>query len=380
MYYTIDDFFVFLVDVSYYYNENQDFDSEARTNDLGFSVCQTHSFTANPGYLALDAGEGGTVQVTTFDPRPTIPLGLVSSEEKSIIVDVSFVDRQRGEKDHLSHDWDIRVQALHNYKPRGTALVDSFFGVENSNMFGYYTEIGLANNVEFRCHVQPVATVSVHIECRDKKLVAHEDEHRPQCHKGTFSKSAFEYRLKKGTFNPHLAAYWMALDEQEGKELIKIERDTGDMIIVYDYLRFGCPLEPYKDEPFVPELRVATADTKFNSSFGERYNGSYLIIELFGSSGFSFTQTYKDYGCTYLPMNLTNATIDWVHRQRLFKIAKSRQKSFSAIAEIVNATSTDELDMLEYGNQLFYPGSVDHPINIVNRVVSLHNYSLCSYY
>lgn len=359
-----------MADVSYYYNENQDFDSEARTSELGFSVCQTHSFAANPRRLALDAGEGGTVEVTTFDPHPNIPLGLVSSEEKSIIVDVSFVDRQRGEKDHLSHDWDVRVKALHNYKPRVTALVDSFFGVENNNMFGFYTEIGLANNVEFRCHVQPVATVSVQIECLGKKLVAHEDEHRPQCQKGTFSKSAFEYRLKKGSFDPHLAAYWMGLEEKEGTELIKIERDTGDLVIVYDYLRFGCPLEPYKDEAFIPELRIVTEEKKFNSSFGERYNGSYLIIELFGSSGFSFTETYEDYGCTYLPMDLKNATVDWVHRQRLFQVAQSRQKSFTTLAEIENAT-LDDLDELEYGNQLFYPDAVDHPINIVNRVVSL---------
>lgn len=319
----------------------------------------------------LDVDEGDTVEVTVFDPVTNIHLGLVSSEEKSILVDVSLVDRARKEKEHLSHAWDIHINAIRNYKHRTIALIHSFFGAGNSNLYGYSTEVGLANNVDFRCLVQPSASVSIRIECGKKRMVVHEEEHRPQCSLGTFSKSAFEYRLKKGAFDPNLAGYWIELNDEEGKQNIKLDRETGDLIIIYDYLRFGCPLEPYKDDSWIPKLVIANAETNYNSSLGAQYNGSFLLIDLFGSTGYTFSRTFRDYGCTHIPMNLTNMTIDWVHRNRMFKIAYGKQTSLSDFTLINNAQKSEDLDNLEYGNQLFIPNAVSHPINIVNRVVSL---------
>lgn len=363
--------YFFPTDVSYYYGENQDLDSEARSNTWEIDVCRTYQFTTNPANLVLDVDETGIVEVSSNDARPNIHLGLVSSEEKSVIVDVSFVDRsKRKEKEHLAHGWDIHIKAIRNFKPRITALVGSFFGAENNNMFGFSTEIGLANDVGFRCHVQPSATVSVSIECQNKKMVAYEQEHRPQCIQGTFSKSSFEYRLKKGEYDPNLAGYWMALNEQEGKDVMTLDRETGDLVIVYDYLRFGCPLEPYKDEKFIPELRIATLDTKYNSSKGTNYNGSFLLIELFGAQGFDFSQKYKDYGCTHVPINITNTTQDWVHRQRLFRIAYGKQTSSTDRDAVQKANTMEDFKKLEFGDKLFVPNAVDHPINIINRVVS----------
>ena len=240
-------------------------------------------------------------------------------------------------------------------------------------MYGYHTQISLTNQLEFRCHVQPTATISALTDCRGKRLVAHEDEHRPQCFKGTFSRHVFNYTLLNGSFNPNLVAYWKELDDQEGKQLITLDKETGNYEIIYDYIRFGCPLEPYPEDNFVPDLRIVTPETQYNSSVGEKYKGPFLMIEVFGTRSFYFTKKFSDANCQFAPIDLNDYIEDWVHRKRMFKINLERQQTFASEQEIDSFDGP--LDALVHlglgrGNKLFAHGPVNHPINIINRVVS----------
>lgn len=365
--------FLFHKEVANFYEENEDLTEEARLRNVAIGPCTTFSLKVKPRYLMLDVDDKGVVHVTSHDAKPNIPLGLLSSEEKSILVDVELVDRKTAENQHLVHAWDIQFTALKSYKSRVEALVDSFFGVENNIMNGFNTEVSLANHLNFRCHVQPASSVSVKIDCFDRKLVAHEDEYRPQCTSGMFSKTIFRYRLRKGQFNPQLASYWIQEEGKEGNEnnAFTIDKETGDLVVLYDYLKFGCPLEPYKDDPFIPNLRVVTAQNRFNTSLGLPYNGSFLLIELFGAKGFYFSQKFSDAGCKYVPVNVTDKLLEWIHRQRMFRIAAHKQRTPVDEKTLDEIRTVEELTWLEHGNQRFFPEAVDNPINIINRVVSL---------
>ena len=125
--------FLYCSEAALYYDENRDLLQKARESGWFVDVCHSLNFKVTPNRLALDVGESANVEVTAFDVRPNIALNILSSDEKSNTVDVSIEDRKEKSddgtnKEHLTHDWDVKVHAIRNYKQRIIALLDSFFG------------------------------------------------------------------------------------------------------------------------------------------------------------------------------------------------------------------------------------------------------------
>lgn len=94
--------------------------------------------------------------------------------------------------------------------------------------------------------------------------------HRLQCSR---FKKHFNYTLKKGKFDRDLVNYWLSKESKQAQPLFKM-LPNGDLEITYDYSRWGCPLEPFRSDPFLPDLRVV----ENGQVDGKPFSGKFILI------------------------------------------------------------------------------------------------------
>lgn len=170
--------------------------------------------------------------------------------------------------------------------------MDAFFGSDYNKLNEYSTQISFVNRPNARCHVRPSSLINVQIGCRGKKLVAHEDSYRPQC---KLFRKKFNYTLRKGKYDPDLANSWIATASNRSRSLYKINSE-GDLTVTYDYVNWGCPLEPFRADAWVPDLRIVD-ETAEDTSTGIRFEGRFVLIGK------------KCLSCTHVPCILSNLHI-----------------------------------------------------------------------
>ncbi|CAL8113006.1 unnamed protein product [Orchesella dallaii] len=352
-------------DVKNFYDENLSLCHQAYRKKFGFERCQTNSFYLHPKKVSMDIGESKTVSVRVKDDNPLLPLWLFSSDENSVGVKATL-NREPGQVLNL-HSWILDITAKPNVKNEEEAesLVDAFFGSDYNNLHDYSAQITLVNLPTVRCHVQPSSTIQAGIGCKGKKLVAHEDAHRPQCKS---FRSNFNYTLKRGFFDPALANYWLEVDKQQKRPFFKL-LDNGDLRITYDFSRWGCPIEPFRNDPFVPDLRIVDETNYNDTSKGKRFEGKFILIEIFGAVGYNYSHLVGDphTNCQRTSQDLNDLVLSWKYRQRLFQVAAKRL-SFPLIGDkrtFENVT----------GNRCFQNEAVRQHTNIWNRA----NYISCEH-
>ncbi|ODM86961.1 Cation channel sperm-associated protein subunit delta [Orchesella cincta] len=350
-------------DVKNYYEENLSLCHQAYRKNYGFERCQTNSFFIQPRKVTMDIGESKTVKVRVKDDNPLLPLWVFSSDENSVGVK-AFLNRNP-DQNLNQHAWVLNITAKPNAKneEEAEALVDAFFGSDYNNLHDYSTQITLINLPTVRCHVQPSSTIQAEIGCKGKKLIAHEDSYRPQCK--SFRKN-FNYTLKKGNFDPDLANFWIEMDSKQNRPFLKLT-DKGDLRITYDYARWGCPIEPFRNDPFIPDLKIVNETTANDTAKGKRFEGKFILVEIFGATGYSYSQKAGDTyaNCKRIPQDLNELIKRWKYRHRLFEIATKRLK-FPLRGSGGNENNVS-------GNRCFHNRAVKHHFNIWNRA----NYVSC---
>ncbi|XP_035710562.1 uncharacterized protein LOC118436488 [Folsomia candida] len=200
-----------------------------------------------------------------------------------------------------------RMEGVH--APYGTSLADLGTGFDgDGDPDGppkFPVDVVMMFQSPAKCDVQVIACPPPKtIGCDQKIMLAHEEEYRRQC-KETFVKN-FEYELERDQFDPDMAAFWL----EDDPDFVRMG-DNGKLLIMYDYTTFGCPLEPYQDDHFAPDLRILTEDMNKNTSLGLKYNNSYILIEIFGASGFKYDKTAKESGCLYPPQRRESLVKEW---------------------------------------------------------------------
>ncbi|CAG7829717.1 unnamed protein product, partial [Allacma fusca] len=82
---------------------------------------------------------------------------------------------------------------------------------------------------------------------------------------------------------------------------------------------FGCPVQPYALDPYFPDLRTLPIEGSSNTTEGELFNGSFVLIEIFGASGYSFNKKVKEQGCKQAPQTLERMMEEWKVRVEAIK-------------------------------------------------------------
>jgi acetolactate synthase regulatory subunit len=138
-------------------------------------------------------------------------------------------------------------------------------------------------------------------------------------------KKSFGFIIITDKYDPELARYWLENDAS----FVKRDKD-GNLVVTYDYSTFGCPIEPYRNDHFSPDLRVLQPDDHGNSTLAgdNLYKGKYILMEIFGAKGFNFKVPVKCAGCARKPQTLQGMLKDWVIRRRVFNVTAGRMSTF----------------------------------------------------
>ncbi|CAL8118370.1 unnamed protein product [Orchesella dallaii] len=346
----------------HFYDDNVSVCKAAKLKGYAFEICQTNAFSAQPTYLSLDIGERGIIEVEVKDTNPFLPLFMFSSNEKSLDVSTTY----GGQTQNLNlHTWTVHLQAVANEKDKENKekYIDAFYGSDYNTLNEYSAELTLANTPRARCHTQPSAAIDVNIGCKGKRLIAHEDAYRPQCKE--FQKN-FKYRLPKDSFDPDLAKFLAYTESGDKNPFIKFIK--GDLEITYDYTSWGCPIEPVATDLFIPDLRIVDETNYNDSAKAERFTGNFVLIELFGATGFNYELKVNGDICTKKPKRLKDYIQEWKERQRIFSLATNRLKFPIDVPD--GLWTAEDVS----GNPIFFNKAVLQYLNILNQ----GNYQSCN--
>lgn len=105
-------------------------------------------------------------------------------------------------------------------------------------------------------------------------MIAHEDKYRPQCKQ---FRNNFNYTIPNGRYDPELVNQWVATSSNQSRPFYRMNPE-GDLVVTYDYAFWGCPLEPFAADRFIPDLRIIDTNTENDTTTVTPFKGEFILI------------------------------------------------------------------------------------------------------